>query len=378
MSSDGETASTEPTTRFKTLLNAKNGAIVARLFSNWHQLDIIVQTGMASNIQKGSLLSDNSPFSITNFSPFFTPPARAGFSSISNLELNSIDFASHNNNMSDKDIQKMVHAKPYIPTQPHLFIAQIKNWHAVLSDIFGPAALITTNVDDIITNYNNNELLYYNTFEEEPDFAVWFLNQVHFKTQRILHQCASADAVSDVAFHQLNFKEELRCIGMNSVHAKAPTWYQKLHHDTKPKRGATSNEDEASGNNNTGGNDDRSSQRRTINNIDKDARTKLKENEKYSFVCHRQNLIKCNAGEVTVDGVQVCNNWHIRGWCHTQCRRKATHVKLTGPTLEKYRSYVSKLRQATDEFRRSLTRHRNNNSTPSSTRTNTETAGETN
>ena len=377
MSNDGETAAIEPTSRFKTILNSKNGAIVSRLISNWHQLDIIVQTGMASNIQKGSLLSDNSPFSITNFSPFFTPPARAGFSAISNLELNSLDFALHNHNMSDKDIQKMVHAKPYIPTQPHLFIAQLKNWHAVLSDIFSPTALITTNVQDIITNYNNNELLYYNMFEEEPDFSVWFLNQVHFKTQRILHQCASADAVSDVSFHQFNFEEELRCIGMNSVHAKAPIWYQKLQLDSKPKRSTTSDTRDEPGGNNSTGRDDRN-QRRTINNSEKDATTKLKENEKYSFVCHRQNLLKCRDSEVAVNGEQICNNWHIRGWCHNLCQRKSTHAKLTGSTLEQYRSYVRKLRQATEDFRRNLARHRSSNSTPSSTRSNTTTAGETN
>ena len=77
--SDGNTPASHPTSRLSTLLNAKNGAIVARLFSTWHNLDIVVKTGMASNIQKGSLLSDHSPFSIGNFSPFFTPPARAGF-----------------------------------------------------------------------------------------------------------------------------------------------------------------------------------------------------------------------------------------------------------------------------------------------------------
>ena len=336
---------------------------MARLFQNWHQLDIIVQTGMASNIQKGSLLSDHSPFSISNFSPFFTPPACAGFAALSNLELNSLDFATSNNNLSDKDIQKMVHSKPYIPTQPHLFVAQINNWHAVLADIFGPTSILAINVDDVIQHYHQNELLYYNLFEEEPHFAVWLLNQLHFKCQHTLHQCAAALSIQDVQFNQLNFQEELRSINMNSVHAKAPSWYKKLLEEEKPDDPSTRSTESSS---NTGGsnNQQRDNKRRTVNNNESDHKTKLKNNERYGSVVHKANLIKCRDAEVQTGGMQICNNWHIRGWCHSQCSRKNTHKKLAGSTLEDYRSYVEKLRQATTEWRRNANRNPTTTSNP--------------
>ena len=349
---DGDSPATSPTSRMSTLLNAKNGAIVARLFNTWHDLDIVVQTGMASNIQKGSLLSDHSPFSISNFSPFFVPPARAGFSALSNSELNCIEFASTNKNLSDKDIQKMVHSKPYVPQQPHLFLAQLRNWHAVLSDLFGPNALITTNIDDIISHYSTNELLYYNIFQEEPNFSVWFLNQVHFKCQRILHQCASVESVSDIAFPQFTFDEELRCIGMNTVHARAPGWYTKLQTTETTTGNNTTNQRESSGTSDSSGRE----KRRTINNNNRDLKTKLRENERYSSLAHKQNLVKCRESEVSVDGTSICNNWHIRGWCNNLCIRKTTHQRLTGSHLEKYRTYVDKLRHATTDHRRNWTR----------------------
>jgi hypothetical protein len=184
-STDGENLAPAPTERLQALINTKSGAIVARLINSWHNIDIVVQTGMASNIQKGCIISSNGPFSVNTFSPFFTPAVRAGFTIMSHDKLNSLDFATQSNNLSSSDIQKMVHSKPYIPSKPYLFIAQIQNFHAVLSDCLSSHSLIAINIEDVINHFTRNELLYYNTFSQEPDFAVWFLNQMHFKTQQI-------------------------------------------------------------------------------------------------------------------------------------------------------------------------------------------------
>ena len=363
---DGETPVSKPTSILKNLLNTKNGAIVSRLFSSWHELDIIVQPGMASNIQKGSLLSGHSPFSITNFSPFLTPPARAGFTALSNAKLNSLDYASTNKNMTDKDIQKMVQANPYIPTQPHIFIAQLKNWHAVLQDIFGTTALITVSMEDINLHYTKNELLYYNVFEEDKNFPVWFLNQIHFKCQRLLHLCASTSDVNDIPFQQFTFKAELNSIGMNAVNAKAPTWY------TKMKEKETNQQSESQGSkhnqsNHTNEQNQQEPKRRVLYNRDADYNTKLKQVETYSALVRPDNLCKCSESKVWVDGKTVCNNWHIRGWCNDQCARKATHTKLAGSNLTNYRAYVGKLCSAMNNYRRNNYYRHNNGNNDSST-----------
>jgi hypothetical protein len=163
-STDGESAATQPTERLKALINTKNGALVARLINSWHDLDIVVQTGMASNIQKGCIISSNGPFSINTFSPFFVPAVRAGFNILSHDELNCLDFASQSNNLTSKDIKKMVYSHPYVPTEPYLFIAQIQNFHAVLSNCLGDKSLIAISIKDVISHYSKNELLYYNIF----------------------------------------------------------------------------------------------------------------------------------------------------------------------------------------------------------------------
>ena len=183
---------------------------------------MVVQTGVATNITKGCLVSYDGPFSINTFSPFFTPPRRAGFSIITHDELNSIALLSESKNLSHNDIQKLVKSEPYIPSEPHIFISQIENFHNVICDILGENSLTAKITSEVITNFRKNELLYYNIFSGDKDFAVWFLNQLHFKVQQIFHHCASAEAVADVPFHQFNMNSELTGITTLTYMAKQP------------------------------------------------------------------------------------------------------------------------------------------------------------
>jgi hypothetical protein len=371
-STDGETAASAPTERFKALINTKNGALVSRLINSWHDLDIVVQTGMASNIQKGCIISSNGPFSINTFSPFFVPAVRAGFNILSHDELNCLDFASQSNNLTSKDIEKMVYSHPYVPTEPYLFIAQIQNFHAVLSDCLGDKSLIAISIEDVISHFSKNELLYYNIFAQEQHFAVWFLNQIHFKVQQLIHQCASASSVQDVQFNMFTLEDELKNIGTNNILARPPTWYVKLKAgEARKNSNNTNNHSGQNSNHNKYNNNDKPQEkRRTISNNNIDKMTKIKEDETYGFIVHHQNLRKHRKDEAMVDGESVCNNWHMRGWCTDGCRRSSSHKKLTGDTLEKYRAYVTKLRASTADFANNLKRrnggkpppnHNNNN-----------------
>ena len=83
---------------------------------------------------------------------------------------------------------------------------------------------------------------------------------------------------------------------------------------------------------------------RTVNNTNPDHTSKLQPEEKYSYLVNCQNLWKCKHTEVTEKGTQVCNNWHIRGWCTDGCRRYSTHKPMTGQMLSDYRTYVQTLR----------------------------------
>ena len=346
---DGENPQTEPTTRLLALLKSKSGTVATRLFTQWHTADMIVQTGMATNITKGCLVSFDGPCAVNTFSPFFTPPQRAGFKIISHDEINNIELLSESKNLTQNDIKKLTQSQPYIPTEPHIFIAQIKNFKAVVSDILGEDALTTRGIGDIISHYEKNELLYYNIFAGDKDFPVWFLNQLHFKTQQIFHHCASATSVMDVPFHNFNMESELTGITTLTYTAKKPLWHTITENNKQQERDTRDKKRQfyphAGGNYNN----DRNTSR-TVTNDKTDIQTKANRDERYAFIVHRKNLTKCSHAEVTDNGTQICNNWHIRGWCVDGYRRSSTHKTLKGEQLEKYRAYVSLLRTEMKKF----------------------------
>ena len=44
----------------------------------------------------------------------------------------------------------------------------------------------------------------------------------------------------------------------------------------------------------------------------------------------------------TIDEVEVCNNWHTRGVCSSNCPRKKTHIKLTGQVKHDYCHFIER------------------------------------
>ena len=355
-STDGENPSTEPTTRLIALLKTKNGPLATRLFTQWHTADMVVQTGMTTNITKGCLVCSDGPFAINTFSPFFTPPQRAGFNIMSHDEINSLALLTESHNLTQQDIQKVIQAKPYIPTEPHLFISQVENFGRVVRDILGNDSLVSRGIAEIVTHYKKNELLYYNIFASDKNFAVWFLNQLHFKTQQIFHQCAAAESVMDIQFNHFNMQAELISISTLTYNAKVPLWFADQIRKRDERELATRPTPDSSPYGKKRGPPDRRGSYndratiRTTTNTNNDQQTKLLPDERYSFVVHRQNLMKCRNLEVTDRGVQICNNWHIRGWCTDGCRRGETHKPITGQTLQDYRKYVTSLRTEMKRF----------------------------
>jgi hypothetical protein len=114
---------------------------------------MVVQTGIATNITKGCLVSFDGPFTINTFSQFFTPPQRAGFNILSHDEINRLALLTESHNISQIDVNKLIHSKPYIPTEPHFFIAQVQNYGRVICDILGTDLLVAQNIAEIVTHY---------------------------------------------------------------------------------------------------------------------------------------------------------------------------------------------------------------------------------
>jgi hypothetical protein len=182
---------------------------------------------MALHIIKGQLTSTPTPFSIDTFSPFFCPPTRVGFANLSNKELNEFELVAKSFHFSASDIKKMTACKPYIPMTAYIYIAQVRNFDAVLSDVLTNDCYIRAITTDIaIKHYELNQLMYHNIFDEHQHFGVWMLNRLHFKVQSILHQCYQVDAVTDIEFVKFSIQHELHQIDTLSFNADPPQWHK--------------------------------------------------------------------------------------------------------------------------------------------------------
>ena len=352
---DGLTTPDLPTERLLQLVQAKNGAIAARLLKRWHpRLDILVQTGMASNIANCMFASQPDEFAIDTFSPFFTPPLRAGFQNISNDELNSLELSSTSFNLLPMDIKKLTSCKPYVATTPTLYKQQLKNFHAVLSDIFHTDALITQIVHKVIIHYEDNEMHYHTVINDNKHFIVWMLSRIHFKIQSILHQCLLVASVEDIQFSPYTLDEELNNIRTLNFHAVAPKWYideldKQTEKDRTQDRGKYKDptRDRYKDRPQSGIRD--KTRVRTENN-NKDSFTQLQSGERYHWLTHFANLKKCSHLSVRMNGEFVCNNWHIRGHCTSDCRRRDTHKELPPELKGNFRKYVTGLRKCREDF----------------------------
>jgi hypothetical protein len=357
---DGDSYPSEPSNRLLRLVQAKTGPTAARLLQRWHpRLDLCIQPGMALHISKAQLTSTPTPFAIDTFGPFFCAPTRAGFSVFSNNELNEFELYAQTFNISAVEIKKMTSCKPYVPTSPDIYISQVRNFDAILEDVLTKDSLlrsITTTL--MIKHYELNEHLYYTIFHDHNHFGVWILNRLHFKVQSILHQCYQVDAVMDVNFLKYSMSQELNQIDTLSFQADPPTWYQ-TQLDAIQARSST----RSSNGNNSGGrrgrdrspshhrNDRDSPNKRTrVCNNNIHPSVTLQQNETYSKLIHFQNLTNCKDKAVKYKGDFLCNNFHIRGHCFDNCKRKKSHIQLPQDLATRFCTYVKALRACRDNF----------------------------
>ena len=218
--SDGNNPAAEPTYRFISLLSGGTAAIVSRLFRTWHnKVDIIVQPGMATTIGKGVVTSFPSAFDVNTFSPIFTPPSIAGFTDISNTDETKLELSlKSSQGLSEQQKNQLTSTKPFVPTQCHILICQLENFHLVLCDIFGIDSFIYKSVGEFIDTFKNNDMLVNHSFHHFPFFGAWALNTVHYKVQSFLHACAGSSEVVDIKFSLYEFDDEIQAILTRQSH----------------------------------------------------------------------------------------------------------------------------------------------------------------
>ena len=75
--------------------------------------------------------------------------------------------------------------------------------------------------------------------------------------------------------------------------------------------------------------DDKPAKRSPVHNKNRISRWKLKDGEDYRKIFAEKNISK----RPTMDGVNVCPRWHIKGICFTGCNLASTYIPLTNPAV---------------------------------------------
>lgn len=351
---DGFTSPEKPTDRLISILGSKSGMATARLFVNWHGSDMICQPGMATNICKGNFNSLPDEFAVNTFSILFCPPHRAGFTQLSNMDMNALELASSSQNLTAVDIQKMTSTKIYVPNRPDFYEAQLQNWINILSDTKGPNSILYLNTKELLDHYRANPLHYFRLFETHGElFPAWIYHLIHYRTQKFLRQCRDAEHIENINYQMCSFSQIIQSIDSLSFNLSTPKWYADILEERK-QASTTGNPSGTHGDRNGGGGIGKRRQERGVDqpkrqrvvNPNQDTECCVKTGESYAQLVHRRMLDKVKDKLTYFGDKTVCNNYHIRGYCFTDCQRSTSHIALKGDTLQKFRGYVRALRTA--------------------------------
>ncbi len=351
---DGFTSPEKPTDRLVSILGSKSGMATARLFVNWHGSDMICQPGMATNICKGNFNSLPDEFAVNTFSILFCPPHRAGFTQLSNMDMNALELASSSQNLTSNDIHKMTSTKIYVPNRPDFYEAQLQNWVNIISDVKGPNSIIHINTKELLDHYKASPIHYFRLFEAHGEaFAAWILNMIHYKTQKFLRLCRDAEHIEDINYQMCSFTNEITSLDSLSFTVSTPKWYSNILEERKQgESDPSSNQRSGNGGNGNGGGsfakrksvDKGNNRRQRVVNPNPDNECCIKTGESYAQLVHKHMLEKVKDKLTYFGDKSVCNNYHIRGYCFTDCQRAVSHMALKGDSLQKYRGYIRALR----------------------------------
>lgn len=348
---DGINPATEPTDQLLTLLQS-NGPAASHILQAWHPDCFAITTGMASMITKGMIACTGSAFKINTFSPFFVPSNLIGPSGISPGDLLSLDIAESSGSINNDDRQKLTSSKPFIPSTLSHLQDQIDNYYHILCDILGKDSIVAMEVGDVAAHMRAHRSVYNDLFNEKEHFPARFLQAIHFHTQSIFRACATAPHVTDIPFSTFSLTSITSAASRHHIGFDTPKWYlatiqpppkpSHKHNNTPP-----SSANGSSQNSNHQGNNNR---RNITTNTSLPRDIGLKADENYSHLVNSTVREQCEHLAVKINGRDICNNWHLRGWCMTNCQRKESHTKLQGDNLAKYRTYAKKLREAASKL----------------------------
>ena len=194
---------------------------------------------------------------------------------------------------------------------------------------------------------------------KKPAFVASFLQAIDTKAQLFLGSCASASLVDQVNFGILDFDDEVNKIMLRQPFlAQLPQIVQQMvttlespnqgkgnKNQGAHKNKATDDEVDAKGKRKREGAKEGEKKKKpilgeTVKNTSPIDPSWIKKDESLTPF-HRNGR-----GLPTMDGQPICLKYHLKGTCHTECPRKASHTdKLGDETTKKLGDWIKETRE---------------------------------
>ena len=192
---------------------------------------------------------------------------------------------------------------------------------------FGEDSFLTTGLDTWESQISNNLICYESQSMNDNSFIPSILTAIDTRVNCWLTDCATKPHRCNVDDEMVDFADIQKAIRIRHFSFTLPPSIRSHISSTK-RREHPPNEDEGKGN-----------KRQPIQNPKKNGRWRLKDGEDYRKIFCDKHIDQ----RPSMDGVNVCPRWHIRGVCFTGCNLSDTHREITDPETKRQMDNYCKL-----------------------------------
>ena len=165
------------------------------------------------------------------------------------------------------------------------------------------------------------------------NFAVSFLQDIHFRVQKFFFACTQATDIESIDFRFIDFSRLLDDIEMHCYHISIPNWYRLALLEKNKKNGK-------SGKGRDRENDRffNSNKKQLVENKKIDAICKLKPTEYLNKVFSKMTIKDLSVPKHNNE--DICLKYHCLGKCDSGCPCRGSHTELKGDTLISFCAFV--------------------------------------
>ena len=344
-STDGETTPDEPTEHCTEFFKKKNISKALDYLQTTLERSLEccahIDTGLATALYAGHFLRERED-SPSNFSFFLTPKKQplAGdrFRPTMILQLK----ANQGQGWSETDLKEALKQGIVTPTDIHNFSHQLKNFWGLATFFFGPQSMVSTALSPLLKKISQHTLTFEGAQCRDPQFVTKLGYAIDTRVFRWLDQCRALPNRVTINDNLLAFDTLIDQVLTDSFCQMLPTTFkdfslsQTQPNHSHPNASEHTNEQRPR------------KQRRTNTDTNKERIMNTKQIQEWIAPPeeYRQQFIgKFLDMRPRLNNKPMCQRFHSKGYCFSDCMNKTTHVPSQDIDLalqKQYRKYVEK------------------------------------